>query len=342
MPPHSGKGGEMRNTWRLGICGLAVLWCTAPAMAWWDAGHKIIAAIAFRQLTPDEQQSVFALLHQHPRWSADFGDWMPDQLADAPAAERAEWAFMQAAIWPDLARDFDDADKTRYHHATWHYVNTPLYLSDADRRALAGRLTVNFATDPPPMLTETMNITQTLAVTRQTLIDPTVPAATKGELLTWIFHLVGDSHQPMHSTALFTPNLFPEGCRGGNSIRTKPRENLHAVWDGLLGERLGYRQARNEALKLLSDDTLKAAGEQARRSLDPRDWIQESRTLSAEFAYGPEVLTPLRIAEQSGEKPPMIALSEEYLSIAGQVAKRRAVEAGYRLGAVLKAIVRQP
>lgn len=329
----------MRNMWRLGLFGLIVLSCGSPAFAWWDAGHKIIAAIAFRQLTPDEQQAVFAVLQQHPRWDADFADWMPEQLADAPAAERAEWAFMQAAIWPDLARDFDEADKARYHHATWHYVNTPVYLADADRITLAGKLTVNFATDPPPKLTETMNITQTLAVTRRMLVDPAVPAATKGELLTWIFHLVGDSHQPMHSTALFTPRLFPEGCRGGNSIRTKPRENLHAVWDGLLGERLGYRQARNEALKLMAEDALKTAGEQARRTLDPRVWIQESRTLSAEFAYDAEVLTPLRIAEKSGEKPPVIALSDDYLRSAGGVAKRRAVEAGYRLGAVLREVV---
>jgi len=38
-------------------------------------------------------------------------------------------------------------------------------------------------------------------------------------MLTWLFHLIGDIHQPLHSTALFSTKLFPEGDRGTWGVR---------------------------------------------------------------------------------------------------------------------------
>jgi hypothetical protein len=35
--------------------------------------------------------------------------------------------------------------------------------------------------------------------------------------LAWLFHLVGDIHQPPHTTQLFTVE-YPKGDRGGNEI----------------------------------------------------------------------------------------------------------------------------
>jgi hypothetical protein len=35
-------------------------------------GHKIVASIAFRQLSPDKQKKVVALLKKHPRFEDDF------------------------------------------------------------------------------------------------------------------------------------------------------------------------------------------------------------------------------------------------------------------------------
>jgi hypothetical protein len=319
----------------LGVLVLAL--SATPAWGWWDAGHKIVAAIAFRRLTADEQQAVMGMLKCHPRWQEDFAEWMPEILAKA--GEQAEWSFMQAAIWPDLARDFEEADKARFHHATWHYVNIPVYLNDADRSTLAGKLKLNVATEPPTEPQEGMNIIQTLQVARKLLADPTTPPDTRAVMLTWLFHLAGDSHQPMHSSTVVSPRLFPDGCRGGNSIKTKQRENLHSLWDSLPGEKLGYRQARNEALKLLTDADLKAGGELASTTLDPVDWIRESRAAAEAVALGPEVLAPLRAAEKLGEPVPVIALTEDYLREAGLVARRRVVESGYRLGAVLKQVV---
>jgi hypothetical protein len=39
----------------------------------------------------------------------------------------------------------------------------------------------------------------------------------KAIALAWLFHLVGDIHQPLHTAQLFTVD-YPNGDRGGNEI----------------------------------------------------------------------------------------------------------------------------
>ena len=56
--------------------------------------------------------------------------------------------------------------------------------------------------------------------------------------LTWLFHLVGDLHQPLHTVQLLTRE-YSQGDRGGNQIcvRVAPDRaplDLHRLWDGLL------------------------------------------------------------------------------------------------------------
>jgi hypothetical protein len=62
--------------------------------------------------------------------------------------------------------------------------------------------------------------------------------ARKSIALTWLFHLVGDIHQPLHSVQIFTTD-YPNGDGDGNQICVRPGEtskpmNLHQFWDGLL------------------------------------------------------------------------------------------------------------
>jgi hypothetical protein len=59
--------------------------------------------------------------------------------------------------------------------------------------------------------------------------------------LCWVFHLLGDMHQPLHTIKLFTTQFpAPEGDRGGTRfyIRVKPTNattiSLHAFWDDLV------------------------------------------------------------------------------------------------------------
>jgi hypothetical protein len=56
--------------------------------------------------------------------------------------------------------------------------------------------------------------------------------------VTWLSHLVGDLHQPLHATAYFTAK-FLTGHRGGNLANLRISGGgivkLHQFWDGLLG-----------------------------------------------------------------------------------------------------------
>ena len=73
---------------------------------------------------------------------------------------------------------------------------------------------------------------------------PSALAANKAVVLCWIFHLVGDVHQPLHVVSMFTPEL-PDGDRGGNLIFVRPRPDsppmrLHAFWDNATGVTLWF------------------------------------------------------------------------------------------------------
>lgn len=51
-------------------------------------------------------------------------------------------------------------------------------------------------------------------------------------MIRFLLHIVGDVHQPLHSSALFSPE-FPDGDQGGNlfKITYKTYDELHALWD---------------------------------------------------------------------------------------------------------------
>jgi hypothetical protein len=56
--------------------------------------------------------------------------------------------------------------------------------------------------------------------------------------LAWLFQLVGDIHQPLHTAQLFTVD-YPQGDRGGNEICVRVTQvgqpmDLHRFWDGVI------------------------------------------------------------------------------------------------------------
>ena len=62
----------------------------------------------------------------------------------------------------------------------------------------------------------------------------------KAVYLCRLFHEVGDIHQPLHCTAVFSEQ-FPLGDQGGNLARiriTSSPVNLHSFWEWSSGEKL--------------------------------------------------------------------------------------------------------
>jgi hypothetical protein len=324
------------------LCAFAILILSiaGDAKAWSETGHKVIASIAFRQLDPAAQAKIVAILKSHPRYSEDFAAQMPPSVAAADAAAQNEWFFQQAAIWPDMARGFlDDAKKT-YHHATWHYIDIPSYLTETDRATIEKKLTINMSLDAPAEAQAEMNAVQAIRFARKSLLEPQGEASQQAVLLCWLLHDIGDLHQPLHSTAMFSARLFPEGDRGGNAISTQQGFNLHSLWDQFLGDWATFSMARDRAKELLGRPESAKIGKEAARALDEAVWLNESRQLAESAVYSPEVLGYLRIQEtRAGDQPPPpLRLSEDYLGAGVGIATGRVQQAGFRLAAVLDQI----
>src|SRR5262249_5873822 len=151
----------------------------------------------------------------------DFDEQMSDEIRGGDQSARNEWLFQQAAIWPDTIRS-GPPERTAFSRPEWHYINQPIFLSAADRAALTGKLPINEEKTPPADATADtprMNVVQALKFARQRLAAKDTSPPDRAVLLAWVFHLVGDIHQPLHSSTLVSQRLFPEGDRGGNSIK---------------------------------------------------------------------------------------------------------------------------
>ncbi|WP_417391879.1 S1/P1 nuclease [Gimesia sp.] len=319
---------------------LALFVLTSESVQAWNyAGHRVIASIAWDQLTPETQRDMVTLLKQHPRFEQDFQSRMPGVITKAAPAVQDRWLFMRAATWPDIVRSFKDEDREKYHRGTWHYINQPIYLDAAAERALSSKLSVNTAQSirrgDDPLL---FNILQALEYNVALMKDPVVSPAEKAIALCWIMHLTGDSHQPLHSSALFSKGSFPEGDRGGNSIRIG-KSNLHAQWDGLLGNSFKDSEIVSQAVGLARDPALKQLGEQATKNLNYAVWIDESHALAKSAGYTPMILESVKQNDgPQNEFIKLTALPAEYYRTAGAIAVKRAAQSGWRLAAVINSL----
>jgi hypothetical protein len=308
--------------------------CFPPriAFAWSEGGHHLIAAIAFSLLTNQEQAALLDVLKQHPRYAEDFV--LPENLANEE--ERTRWLVGRAGYWPDVARK-----QPKYHRSTWHYELGPtIVLGNADGIEVPqspGSLPLDATLE-----TQDLYLSQAVELCRKVLSDKSQPAGDRAIALCWIGHLVADAHQPCHAGSLYMEKVFvkKDGDRGANSIPTKQRQNMHALWDQLLGDGFAQRTNRRRFAEITSSPQLTEIGRIAVSipgGLDPLVWLGESRKAAIEHVYTQEVLHPMNIVARGiAEKPEVLDLSESYLKNAGRVAQVRAVQAAYRLSEIWK------
>lgn len=316
---------------RAGFSALLIATVAQPVLAWNSLGHKVVAEIAWRQLDPATRQKIVDTLRRHPRFDTDFAAKMEDDAAKGDKATQDHWIFQHAATWPDLIRKKKGLDKPE-----WHYIDLPLFLDESDQKAMANRLPVNNSTEYPGHTPrDKMNVLQATEHCRAVLKSQAGPEI-KAIAYCWLFHLVGDIHQPLHSTALFSVNQFPKGDEGGNKIPLVRGKNLHSLWDGLLGKQY-YMRNVDKAVEELGDRELYGKlWDTAANETDPRKWAEESHIICENFVYDDAILAAVRAFH--GEKLTPIELPEEYYTTAGEHARRRIVAAGVRLGAMLESL----
>jgi hypothetical protein len=148
------------------------------------------AAIAYQVLSLERPQAierVKAVLEKHP-WYAN--QWKA-RLQDVPVTDRDLVLFMQAAKWPDDIRMRD----RQYHRGPWHYINWPF-------RPVGQPASVQIK-EPEPV-----NILTALAENESGVRNENEPVS-KAIALAWLFHLVGDIHQPLHTACSYSRLTIP-------------------------------------------------------------------------------------------------------------------------------------
>jgi hypothetical protein len=296
---------------------------SGPCCAWNKAAHMLSAAIAYNELGenhPEALVRVVALMKSHPQATQ-----FDAELAAFDSAQRAPALFMYMAKWADDVRG-----QNRYDHPKWHYVNIPYVpseLSDWSHNA--------------PLDAE--NILSTLTTNVGVIRDPRSSDADKAVALCWLFHQVGDLHQPLHVLSMITPET-PDGDRGGNLIFVRPGPDrppvrLHAFWDNAAGHtdqpssvsRLARRLTRLPSLErpALPELTDRPYTDQ----LVFERWArEESYPLAVKVAYQGGTLAAAYSEERA------VVLSSFYVASAKEFSVRRVVLSGYRLADVLTAL----
>ena len=216
----------------------------ARALAWADGGHKVIALLAWERMEPAQRQWVVRLLRQHPLWEEHFFKPMDEEigaLADESIQQR--WLFAQASVWPDIIRGPRGAKVNpwaQWHRPTWHYIDFPIVTGQSAKPGTSAPSVgvMDWQPGRAEFLEAQNNAVQTLKKAMHEVADPSIPAPHRAVMLCWLFHVLGDVHQPCHCATLFDARSLPAGDRGGNgtTIEGLPSAPLHAYWDNLLGK----------------------------------------------------------------------------------------------------------
>jgi hypothetical protein len=239
-----------------------------------------------------------------------------------PAAD----AFLNASTFPDAVRPPSTFSR-EYHRSTHHYVTYRYVPGDPD----AGK--VEAPPDEENLLT---TYRANLATVKST--DRRVSAREKAIALSWIFHQVGDIHQPLHAISRYTARL-PDGDRGGNLVKPFPNprgwmpysKNLHAYWDDLLGDDkvvLTSADLKEKVEVLLSEYPRARFNDEELKQNAVEVWARESFEAAKQTVYrdlDPEVV--------SYDTLPVV-----YEAEAQTLGRRRLALAGYRLAEVLNGL----
>jgi hypothetical protein len=283
----------------------------------------IIAYQVLQQENPSTIEKVIAVLEKHP-WYAN--QWQA-RLHDVPVADHSFVLFMQAARWADDIRMRD----RQYHRGPWHYINWP------------------FKPEGQPVSVETRNPEPVNILTamaeNESVVRSQNGAEQKAIALAWLFHLVGDIHQPLHTAQLFTVE-YPQGDRGGNEICVRVIQSgqpmdLHRFWDGVITSSSNLTRLRNEATALRNRQEFQRSQLTELATIDFESWAKESFEIATKIAYRNDG----RIGSPKGGNMDcaMVAaapvLPVGYVVSARRIADRRIMLAGFRLANLLTWVV---
>jgi hypothetical protein len=289
---------------------------SSSSHAWFGFGHMAVAYVAYQHLTPAKRVRVAQLLKKNPLYKTTWKALIP---AGTCKCQEDLMLFMIAATWPDeiksdstyqddgpeggnrppndpsASQNIGYSDHNR--HKYWHFVDTP-FTQDG--------------TPLPPL--PNPNAESEIATLRQTLASQKSDDLKSYDLV-WLLHLVGDVHQPLHSSTRVSA-AGPAGDNGGNNVKLNdPRKHLHTFWDGLPGD------SANPAAAIVYAQALAPADPALASKTDASVWTKESFDIARTFVYSGPI--------GPGDGP--FTLTPEYRDQARMIADQRVALAGERL-----------
>ncbi len=280
----------MNKTLKIVLLLLFICFFPLTAFSWNNIGHELVAQIAYDQLTPKQK---------------NFWEKRIEVLQVAYPKEN----FILASTLPDELRRHD---VTAFN--TWHYINLPIFSNQQHFRYFISPENILWA------------LKESVKVEKSRYSNP----FEKAFFGSFLIHLVGDIHQPLHCATLYNTH-FPQGDRGGNLYKIKNYRwhNLHSYWDEG-GEFLSKDLAKNKQVlertaHMLEKKYPLAYFEKRVYDKNFKHWMQESYSIAKEKAY--------IIKEYS-------APSKAYQAQTQQITEEQIVLAGYRLGQLLASLSR--
>jgi len=279
-------------------------------------GHTIVAEVARRVLS-EEDPSLVDRVNQITQVESPYFD---EKYTTLPVA----------GTWMDKIKDDTNTFDTQ------HYLDIPV-----ERDGVVA---------PRPDRT---NIATSLEMISDTLIfSPKSHAWGKGLTMMMLVHFVGDMHQPLHASELWS-NEFPDGDQGGNLFKITYAEDvpdagklaqynqMHLLFDACGGLYTGYAEDAdfNANLRKNTDELMRdfpienypieklnpsytTKEEFMNNAVQP--WLTESNDIAA-WAYDQLIATGHQV-------------SQAFLQEARQKLRERVALAGYRLSYILKRV----
>ena len=263
---------------------------------------------------------------------------------DAQGKERVRRMFIEAARWPD------DSKFTRDDRPTWHSARWAIIADDTPPEV--GVLVEARGGKPAG------NAIEALVLNSAMLSNPESKPEERALALSWMMHIVGDIHQPLHVSDLFSKE-FPTGNAAGTMayVADPLRDSampLHILWDS--------NTMRSTKLEDVDGHAREIMKKYPRSSLpeltafegpgDFEKWARASHQVAIDWAYDIETIPdPNKDADPEQLVANMVKyildgispvedapeVPAEYWKKVQEVVPRRLALAGYRLADIILA-----
>ena len=285
------------------------------SLAWNKLGHMTVGAIAYQDLNKTDStqlKKLVNILKKHPDYEKIWKD-----IVEYSQQDEGLILFMYASRWAD------DLDKSETQTSETHYIDYPYVINE-------GTETVK-AKHP-----KSKNIETTFKKYFD-LFNTTTAEKEKAKALAWLFHLIGDAHQPLHSISLFSKK-FKKGDEGGKNFRVKfvisDSSSLHYFWDsavinGDINKIADEKSVQiiEKANYLLIEFPKDSFSEKIEFTSFPT-FINESYDIAKNKVYQPIILDNPNLNYSTEEYKIKMAQYEKESSL---LAEKRLTLAGYRL-----------